>query len=219
MSDLFSDLQWRGLVYDSTQGAKDLLAREKVTAYSRLRSHRVEPACRPPDADHGARAAAARRPLTDRAGRRRHRPDRRSQRQDRRAHAAEQGGCRGERPRHSIAARALSRFRRASQSRAARRQRRVAELDERDGVSARRRQVLHRELPARQGIGQAAARKRRGHFVHRIQLFVAAGLRLSRAARSLRRAGFRWAAAINGATSSPAPISFASCGARRRTAS
>ena len=34
MSDLFSDLQWRGLVYDSTQGAKDLLAREKVTAYS-----------------------------------------------------------------------------------------------------------------------------------------------------------------------------------------
>ena len=34
MSDLFSDLLWRGLVYDSTQGAKDLLAREKVTAYS-----------------------------------------------------------------------------------------------------------------------------------------------------------------------------------------
>ncbi len=34
MSDLFSELQWRGLVYDSTQGAKDLLAREKVTAYS-----------------------------------------------------------------------------------------------------------------------------------------------------------------------------------------
>lgn len=34
MSDLFSELQWRGLVYDSTQGAHDLLAREKVTAYS-----------------------------------------------------------------------------------------------------------------------------------------------------------------------------------------
>jgi tyrosyl-tRNA synthetase len=34
MSDLFSELQWRGLVYDSTQGANDLLAREKVTAYS-----------------------------------------------------------------------------------------------------------------------------------------------------------------------------------------
>ena len=34
MSDLFSELQRRGLVYDSTQGANDLLAREKVTAYA-----------------------------------------------------------------------------------------------------------------------------------------------------------------------------------------
>ena len=33
MSDLFSELQWRGLVYDSTHGANELLAREKVTAY------------------------------------------------------------------------------------------------------------------------------------------------------------------------------------------
>src|SRR5688572_27595618 len=33
MSDLFSELQWRGLVSDATQGAKDLLARETVTAY------------------------------------------------------------------------------------------------------------------------------------------------------------------------------------------
>ena len=34
MSDVFADLQWRGLVYDSTQGASDLLSRENVTAYS-----------------------------------------------------------------------------------------------------------------------------------------------------------------------------------------
>ena len=33
MSDLLSELQWRGLVYDSTNGARELLAREKVTAY------------------------------------------------------------------------------------------------------------------------------------------------------------------------------------------
>ena len=33
MSDLFSELEWRGLVYDATQGAKDMLARENVTAY------------------------------------------------------------------------------------------------------------------------------------------------------------------------------------------
>jgi tyrosyl-tRNA synthetase len=31
---LFDDLQWRGIVYDSTQGTRELLAREKVTAYS-----------------------------------------------------------------------------------------------------------------------------------------------------------------------------------------
>jgi tyrosyl-tRNA synthetase len=33
MSDLFTELQWRGLIADATHGAKDLLAREKVTAY------------------------------------------------------------------------------------------------------------------------------------------------------------------------------------------
>ncbi len=33
MSDLFSELEWRGLVYDATQGTKELLAREKVAAY------------------------------------------------------------------------------------------------------------------------------------------------------------------------------------------
>ena len=34
MSNVFDELEWRGLVYDSTQGARDLLAREKVAAYS-----------------------------------------------------------------------------------------------------------------------------------------------------------------------------------------
>ena len=33
MSDLFSELQWRGLISDATQGAKELLAREKVSGY------------------------------------------------------------------------------------------------------------------------------------------------------------------------------------------
>jgi tyrosyl-tRNA synthetase len=33
MGDLFTELQWRGLIADSTQGANDLLLREKVTAY------------------------------------------------------------------------------------------------------------------------------------------------------------------------------------------
>jgi len=34
MSDVFADLQRRGLVYDSTQGASDLLSHNNVTAYS-----------------------------------------------------------------------------------------------------------------------------------------------------------------------------------------
>ena len=33
MADLFSELEWRGLVYDSTQGTRELLTREKVTGY------------------------------------------------------------------------------------------------------------------------------------------------------------------------------------------
>jgi tyrosyl-tRNA synthetase len=31
--DLFSELEWRGLVYDATEGVRDALAREKVTGY------------------------------------------------------------------------------------------------------------------------------------------------------------------------------------------
>ena len=34
MSDLFSELQWRGLVYDSTEGAADVIANRKVTLYA-----------------------------------------------------------------------------------------------------------------------------------------------------------------------------------------
>jgi tyrosyl-tRNA synthetase len=33
MSDLFQEFEWRGQVYDATEGARELLAREKVTAY------------------------------------------------------------------------------------------------------------------------------------------------------------------------------------------
>src|ERR687889_1542157 len=31
--DLYSELQWRGLVYDATEGLRDVLARERVTGY------------------------------------------------------------------------------------------------------------------------------------------------------------------------------------------
>ena len=32
-ADLFSEFEWRGMVYESTEGAREVLAREKVTAY------------------------------------------------------------------------------------------------------------------------------------------------------------------------------------------
>src|ERR671910_750820 len=31
--DLYGELKWRGLVYDATEGARDQLARERVTGY------------------------------------------------------------------------------------------------------------------------------------------------------------------------------------------
>ena len=34
MSDLFSELQWRGLVYDSTEGLRDVLANRTLTLYA-----------------------------------------------------------------------------------------------------------------------------------------------------------------------------------------
>ena len=34
MTNVFEEFEWRGLVYDATHGARDLLARERVTAYS-----------------------------------------------------------------------------------------------------------------------------------------------------------------------------------------
>ena len=57
---------------------------------------------------------------------------------------------------------------------------------ERDRIPARRRQALHRERDAGEGIGEAPHRERRRHLVHRVQLLAAAGVRLPRAARSLR---------------------------------
>src|SRR3954471_20373350 len=32
--DLYGELAWRGLIYDETEGVRDLLRREKVTAYA-----------------------------------------------------------------------------------------------------------------------------------------------------------------------------------------
>ena len=44
--DLYGELEWRGLVYDATEGVRDVLAREQVDRLHRLRSDRVEPSRR-----------------------------------------------------------------------------------------------------------------------------------------------------------------------------
>ena len=90
--------------------------------------------------------------------------------------------------------------------RAHRQQRRLARRDRSARLPARRRQALHRQLHAAEGIGEPAARERRRHFVHRVQLSAAAGARLSAAVRSVSAARCRWAAAISGATSRRASI-------------
>ena len=71
-----------------------------------------------------------------------------------------------------------------------------------DRVHARRREALHRELHAGEGLGEVAAGRR--DLVHRVLVHAAAGVRLSRAAPARRRARCRSAAAISGGTSRPA---------------
>ena len=73
-------------------------------------------------------------------------------------------------------------------------------------VPARRRQALHRQLHAAEGVGQPAARERRGHLVHRVQLPAAAGATIFCSCSIATAARCRWAAAISGATSPPASI-------------
>ena len=73
-------------------------------------------------------------------------------------------------------------------------------------VSARRRQALHRQLHAAEGVGEPPARERRRHLVHRVQLPAAAGATISCSCSIATAARCRWAAAISGATSPPASI-------------
>ena len=73
-------------------------------------------------------------------------------------------------------------------------------------LPARRRQALHRELHAAEGIGEPPPRERGRHLVHRVQLPAAAGVRLPRSCSIASAARCRWAAATSGATSPPASI-------------
>ena len=126
MDNLLSELEWRGLVYDATEGLADAARQGAGDRVHRLRSDGVEPSRRLAAHGDGARAAAAVRPHADRDRRRRHRHDWRSERQVAGAAAAVARADRRERRRHPAAARAVSRLRRAGQCRAHREQRRLA---------------------------------------------------------------------------------------------
>ena len=61
--DLYGELEWRGLVYDATEGLREVLARETVTGYIGFDPTAASLHVGIAAADHGARAAAAVRPL------------------------------------------------------------------------------------------------------------------------------------------------------------
>ena len=143
----------------------------------RIRSDRAQPAARQSDARHAAAAFPARRPSPDRADGRRHRTDRRSERQTRRATAALEGADPREPAPPARSDGPAARLRLARYARRGAGQRGVAHEAEPRGLPARRRQALQRQRHAAEGVGEGAHRWR--HLVHRIQLHVAPGVRLS----------------------------------------
>ena len=186
MDNLLSELEWRGLVYDATEGLSDVLAKERVTAYigfdptasslhvgsllTVMALARLQRFGHSPIAIVGGGTGM----IGDPSGKS----------QERVLLSPEQieanvAGIRQQLERFLD-------FDRAGQRRAHRQQRRLAGDDRSAVVPARRRQALHRQLHAAEGVGEPAPRERRRHLVHRVQLPAAAGLRLPAAVRSLR---------------------------------
>ena len=206
MANLFEELAWRELVYDATDGVADLLSTRVEYGVHRLRSDGVEPARRSPAAADGTRAAAALRSHADRHRRRRDGDDRRSERQVAGAEPADGGADRSQRRRHAPAARTVPGLRQRPQPGADRQQRRLARNRRSPLVPARRRQTLHRELHAPEGVGEPPARERGRALVHRVQLPRCCRHSTSCSCSIATAARCRSAAAISGATSLPASI-------------
>ena len=82
---LFEELEWRGMVAESTEGVREALATRARHCLHRFRSDCVEPAHRQPAHGHGPGAPPEIRPHTDCHRRWRHRHDRRSQAASRRS--------------------------------------------------------------------------------------------------------------------------------------
>ena len=186
MTNLFDELTWRGLVYDATEGLADLLAKERVTAYigfdptasslhvgillTVMGLARLQRFGHSPIAIVGGGTGM----IGDPSGKSQERVLLSREQID-----ANVAGIREQ----------LERFLDFDARRNAARIVNNADWlgDDRSAVvPARHRQALHRELHAAEGVGEPAARERGRHLVHRVQLPAAAGVRFSRAVRSLR---------------------------------
>ena len=185
--DLYSELEWRGMLSESTEGVREALAAAPLTGYigfdptasslhvgsllTVMGLARLQRFGHTPIAIVGGGTGM----IGDPSGKSQERVLLSTPSRSRRTSPA--SGAQLER---------FLDFDAAAQSGAHRQQRRLARRDRRPVVPARRRQALHRELHAAEGIGEPAARERRGHLVHRVQLPRAAGVRLPPAVRSLR---------------------------------
>ena len=200
---LFEEFEWRGMVSEATDGVRDALAKERVTAYIGFDPTASSLHVGSLLTVMGAGAAAAIRPHADRARRRRHRDDRRSERQVAGAEAAVDRADRRER--RAACARSSS----ASSISTPRRTPRGSSttptgcgtIDLLD-VPARRRQALHRRTTCCEGIGEAAASESDdGISFTEFSYLLLQAYDYPAAVRSRTAARCRWAAAISGATS------------------
>ena len=199
---LFENSQWRGMVYDATEGVREVLATERVTAYigfdptaSSLHVGSLLPVMglarlqrfgHTPIALVGGGTGMIGDPSGKSAG----------------ADAAVGRGDR--RQRRAACARSSS----ASSTSTRRRTPRGSSTTP-TGCGAIGLLEFLRDVGKHftvnymmaEGIGEAAPRERRRHLLHRVQLPAAAGVRLPAPASIATAARCRWAAAISGATS------------------
>ena len=195
LASIVDEFEWRGMLYDVTDGARDMFARERVTAYVGfdptasslhvgsllpiMALARLQRAGHSPIALVGGGTGLIGDP----------------ERQEPGADAAlDRGRRRATSPACGAQLERFLDFDAAPNPARHDQQRRLAAARHAARVPARHRQALHRELHARQGIGEAAARRRRRDLVHRVQLPAAAGATTTWCCTSASAARCRWAA-------------------------
>ncbi len=181
VTDIFDELQWRGLVAQTTDEAalREALAEGPITLYCGF-----DPSAPSLHFGNFVQLSVMRRMQARRAPGHlsRRRVDRAHRRPEarRRARAAGQGHHRRGGEPHPAAGRAAARLRGRQRGRA-RQQPGLDGADERARLPARRRPALPRQPDDPEGGRRASARERPGDLLHRVQLPDAPGARLPRA--------------------------------------